>query len=373
MVTLRIFIVPGILCMLLGACSEDNINKLRNSSAILDSILSQAPIERINLDVLPPQILTPENQNHIYGKPNPDLDSILVSFNTFALLVNNRAHFLDLQQKAVIHTDDNGFINAITHRPGKGPGEYVDPRKIFKNDNYIFLHDGGQSKILLYNYDWSFSESITIKGSASNGGINNASEKFILIPEDNYHSNLIQVYTPLPHFQKLHSFFPRLIPFRKQPGAYNRAKAETNDKIIATLYNGLPFIFIFDTQFEHLKTLHFEATRIDTLDSPSLEPVPDTGYQSAIGVPVIFTSLLILENNDLIISSLNTIFFLEADSDLSYKLVSVKNLHHANEEKQKEEKYGFTISSIDQEGDFILINSLRARRAYKFHLDTLRN
>jgi len=359
-----LFLLLAISLTLISCSHGDNIPEYE--SKVLNEILDRAPIKRIDLDTVPVSVITPDS-NNIFGKEDPSIDSLLLGVIGNAISIDNKVYILDRSQNSIITTSKDGFIVSKIYNPGRGPGEFGQIEKIFSNKHGIYLYDRKNSKVHLYDKNWNLIKSKTLKNSLGKKTYE-ASNKYLFLPDEVNSPNIVQIVSPTPPFKRYYSLLPRLIPFGMQPFAYNNVRIKGNNNIIVAAYIGLPFIFIFNNEFNHLKTLYFTSKKISSIQSPPLTPKPEMPG-SGVGVPTIFMGFEVLENNDLIISLGKEIYYLNANSNLDYELISANYLHYSNKEKQKKDGYGISASYIDQDGDYILVSSITEDRAYKFHIE----
>lgn len=170
---------------------------------------------------------------------------------------------------------------------GRGPGEFIQPFEIMSDGENLYIHDTSLMRISVFDSDFRFVESFpfeSIMGSPND--VKAVMNGDFLVYENGFSSGLfsatgnetmLEVAAISKPDSVLHHLMPRVVPSGMQPGAHNRFNFTlSRDHRLAALYNGLPFLFLFD-RFEHHHTVQFLSEDFEKLDNPPLTPFAPRG------------------------------------------------------------------------------------------------
>lgn len=355
--------------LILSSCTQNKQN-FNYSSKELNTLLNAAPIKTIDLDKIPSNILTPKSKKDVIGKNSTESKPFLVGLIGNAISINDINYILDRSQSKIVKTDKAGFTNSLIGESGRGPGEFEQISKIVHNNDYIYILDGGNSKVHLFDHNWNFITSYILKNSLAEKTFE-VSEKFMFLPEERYKKTLLKVVSASPPFDEITTLISQLIPVGKQPFSYNGIAVSSNDNVTAISYTSLPFIFIFDEDFRHIRSLHFSSKKINSIENPPIVPVVDN-QGTGIRMQSIFFVFSVLQDNNLLVSFGNELCFLSSSIEFDYSLTSCSFLQYADSVKQQNDEYGIIAKYIDQNKDHIIVSSIVEDRAYRFYLEDLR-
>ncbi len=165
---------------------------------------------------------------------------------------------------------DDGYLSRKIGAQGKAPGEFNYMTGIDYDGSHIFVRDLERVQI--------FTEKFEYVGSFFNSVMGDP-KRFSVSPDYIFLKCigidwLICPYSKLPPYSWIESV--KLLPVLDLDGQ----SAENTSLVtvspggdqIAVAYKGLPYIFVYDDQFRHLKTIRFEGKRVraysDDVDHP---------------------------------------------------------------------------------------------------------
>lgn len=257
---------------------------------------------------------------------------------------------------------------------GRGPGEFIQPFEIMSDGEHLYIHDTSLNRFSRFDQNFQFQENFPFESlSGSPNAVRAAMNSDYIVYENHLSSGLISV-TENPTMLEVATIskpdsvvkhlMPRIIPSGMQPGAYNNVHFTlSHDNRLAAFYTGLPYLFLFN-QFEHINTVQFKTTYIDTLDNPSLTPYPPRGNKGE-SVSSLYISQLYLPNGELLLQTRGGIFRFRIDDDGHARLLANYHL--------KEKGYDVTniraIRGITYNpNDPLEIFSVGWEQIYKFRL-----
>ena len=244
----------GILVLLLSlpACQGGEIPLTRfEDSTVIDSLLASAPHFVANTDIeaerwFATTRLGLPTDSLILGRPSPMIaigDSVYVSErsgNIFAI-------------------GADGHLNRKIGNPGKGPGEFTNLAGLQYNGSHIFVRESERVQVLTAKFEYvgSFLSSSPLQESFSVS----PNYVFVQCAGDDW---LVCARSTSPPYDWTPAI--ELLPVLNLPDRsgenFHEVTVSPEGDRIAVAYSGLPYIFIYDDEFRHLRTIRFEGSGV---------------------------------------------------------------------------------------------------------------
>lgn len=260
-------------------------------------------MERLNLDKAELETIALSDEQLLY---NPEV-ALAEGFDT------QLSHPMSVQAgRSNIYIEDVGHGSLLVLDPGTGnleratttgagPGEHGSRFDLSVNDSLLIIGDREHGRLNFYDKSAEFIKS----EETEPGNLYGPANSDILVvnkhpgAEGFEEGNLLKIVELNDRDVELATLMPKLIPAGMQPFVYNDLYFDVNDhnELIAS-YLPLPWLFLYDRDFNHQQTLILEASRFESLDRPELEPVsPQEGDGMRAQRPI--NDLLILNNGDI--------------------------------------------------------------------------
>ncbi len=355
-----------LIVVLLCGCSRDEV--IVTESKTLNTMLKQAPLERVDLDQHPIDTVYAERFIH-FNSPALLQQEVFIS-NPVSLVHTDRFFYVITRHAPfIVQFDRKGNLVTKISREGRGPNEFDIITNVAKNNHYIFITDGGNARINVYDhamdYQRSFSSPNVELTLISHYIELPATDEYMLLKTTREADNLISLVGTDSNQRRIRTFFPRLIPPGQQPQAVNNFLADiSDDKIMVVAYVGLPYLFLFDDTLRHNYTIVLETEKFAG-HIPSLDPETDVGQER--GVRVITTNITWIESNYLMVVNSNIITILKKDR-ASFSIQGRYKLEYEDPEVAAEHDYGVLIRIIDLDEQFMYLTSSFDDGVYRFPL-----
>lgn len=266
---------------------SNQVETIHTSSEALNEFVNATQIQRINLDRAQTREVKLGPENIIYSIYDEVAQTnLILGHIKSAILIGDVFYVNDTPTKAVYRIDDDGDISGPFTRTGKGPGELNTVGEVFNNSESIYIPDYNNGRINRYSHDMETKRALDnflMTDIAISEdyifGANRMSDGFA---PQNPDEGLIVISSVESLDDTVETIMPRIIPEGYQPQVFNGVRFSANDigQSIA-VYSPLPWIFIFDENFQHTNTLILSYTAFDTLDVPKMElfrPKGNEGY-----------------------------------------------------------------------------------------------
>ncbi len=243
----------GVLFLLLplAACQSGEIPLTRfEDSPIIDSLLASAPHFVVNTDIEAERWVA----NTRLGIPT---DSLILGRPQNMIAIGDSVYVSD--PVAIFSVGIDGYLGQKIGRHGKGPGEFTYLDGLQYNGSHVFTRDQGRIQVFTEKFDFvnSFSSSRMHQRRFS------VSPEYVFVTCSE-RVWLICTRSTSPPYAWIQSgeLLPVLdLPDRSGEDA-NFATISPDGNRIALAYKGLPYIFIYDNQFRHLRTIRFEGENV---------------------------------------------------------------------------------------------------------------
>jgi len=294
-------------------CSRQKTAIKSSKASSLDDLLKETIITNISINVNANKKEVRLSKKSKIGYTNSSSGPVL-SEPRGLIGLNDSIYIADREQHGILVMDLKGEIQRKIGRMGKGPGEYVALKDIFQNDNYVFTADPKKGEIQIFDKQFDYLKALPVVLMAVHHHVTDATKQFLFTPAT--YSNkkyLIDTYKATSSFKKRGSFFPKLIPNGYQPMAYNRylisADAHSGNVIIA--YTGLPYLFLFDENLTHQRTINIQSEYYKKLNNPPVRPVQN----KPMGIKWFFQNIYLAEDGSIFFTVRRTLYRLSSSND----------------------------------------------------------
>ncbi len=308
------------------ACNMENENKIPETpSTVLKEFVSEAKHQYINLDSykLNHQKITDDNiifKLNFNNEPNNALMGHLTKY-TFS---NFKFFIYDTEVKSIFGIDTVGVVEGPLTTQGRGPGEHISVGNIKSNKHFIYATDAFNGRINLYSHKLVPKTSLQGFTSLFEIDLNDniiltVNQKSIGINPLDANQGVIAISSIADLTDTLATIFPRIIPEGYQPAMYNIPKFSLNsNNLIIAMYQFLPWIFIYDEDYNHQLSLIFEYSKFDKMDIPKMDFFKELDNEG-FGGDFPFTGLKIMQNNHIFLYMGSELIHL-IPSDGSYEI-----------------------------------------------------
>ncbi len=290
----------GILFLLLSftACQNGETTLTRfEDSPVIDSLLDSAPHFVVNTDV--------ESERWIattrLGIPT---DSLILGRPSYMISVGDSIYISESYGHSIFTVGDDGYLSRKIGAQGEAPGEFEHIIGIDYDGSHIFVKDFKRVQIFTEKFEYVgsfFDFSTPFRFSVSPDYI------FLECIGIDW---LICPYSKSPPYSWIKSV--KLLPVLDLDGRSgengNLVTVSPGGDRIAVAYMGIPYIFIYDDQFRHLKTIRFEGKRVRDFN-PAVGPPDGSPGGMEPGTRSFMTTIKFLNSRYLIVNSKGSYVF----------------------------------------------------------------
>ena len=246
----------GVLFLLpLIACQSEEFTRFEDSP-VIDRLLDSAPHFVVNTDIEPERWVATTR----LGLPN---DSLILGRPGHMIEINDSLYISESSGHDIFAVGVDGYLSRKIGRQGQGPGEFTLIRGMQYSGSHVFVMEMGRVHIFTETFEYIDAFFSLDPGmhrfSVSPDYI------FLKCPGDPLENDWgICVRSTSPP----HDWIPdiELLPtldLPNQGGENDNVVTVTPDgDRIALAYSGLPYIFVYDDQFRHLRTIRFEGKEV---------------------------------------------------------------------------------------------------------------
>ena len=262
----------GILFLLpLIACQSGEFTRFEDSP-VIDRLLDAAPHFVANTDTEPERWVATTR----LGLPN---DSLILGKSSHAIAIGDSVYLSEQGGTTIFAVGADGYLRRKIGRQGQGPVEFTFIEGLEYNGSHVFVLDENRVQVLTETFEYVDSffsvDHFLRRFSVS------PEYMFLRCPGDALEGAwLICARSTSPP----HDWIPdiELLPtldLPNQSGENANVVTVTPDGgRIALAYKGLPYIFVYDDQFRHLRTIRFEGKQVQNFQ-PS-------GFPGAAGIEI---------------------------------------------------------------------------------------
>lgn len=293
-------------------------------SEVLNDFVRTAPYQYLNLDDT--EVIEIElAEEDIMFDVNRDFDEVPL-FGRITDFVYSQGHFYvyDMSTRAIYLIDKERNVKGPMTRSGEGPGEHGGVRNLRSNTSYIYGSDGNNARINRYSHDMIATDVLdgfhSMFMDLNDERILTDNRNSVGFSPQHPEQGIISVSSIHDLSDTLATILPRIIPPGYQPDIYNNPGFSINNqnKIVAT-YRPLPWLFIYDEEFNLTRTLILEYSVFDEMDIPAMDFFRPQGNQGFGGVMPI-TQFKIMDNRDLFITIERELIHLKPTPDGIYEV-----------------------------------------------------
>ena len=346
----------GVLFLLLffAACQSEEIPLTRfEDSPVIDSLLASAPHFVVNTDIEAERWVATTR----LGVPT---DSLFLGRPQNMIAIGDSIYISDRQSEAIFAVGTDGYLSRKIGRPGEAPGEFTSLNELQYNGSHVLTRD--QGRIQLFTEKFNYVSSFPYFGRWKEFV---ASPDYMLLtcPEGDW---MICTRSTSPPYAWIQTrvLLPVLdMPDRSAENSYFVAISPEGDRI-ALGYHWLPYIFIYDDQFTHLRTIRFEGE-----DVRNFEPVglPD-GVPAGVSEPGTFsfiTTIKFINSRHLVVRALTANYIFDL-SENDYELVRKAIFRPIND---PEERKNVAAADFLLHRGYLYVSSLFEDYVYGYDFD----
>ena len=261
----------GILFLLpLIACQSREFTRFEDSP-IIDSLLASAPHFVTNTDIEPERWVATTR----LGIPN---DSLTLGRSGYMIAIGDSVYVSESSGYDISAIGVDGYISRQIGGQGQGPGEFNSPiTGLQYSAPHVFVRHTGHVHVFTKTFEYVDSffslDYVVDRFSVSPDYV------FLECPSDRQETAWIvcaRSTSPPHHWIPDIKLIPRLDLPNQSGENSSQVTVTPGGNRIALAYNGLPYIFVYDDQFRHLRTIRFEGTEVQNFQ-PS-------GFPGASGV-----------------------------------------------------------------------------------------
>ena len=286
----------GILLLLFSftACQNGETTLTRfEDSPVIDSLLESAPHFVVDTEIKPERWTATTR----LGTPT---DSLFLGSPGNMISVGDSIYISESYGHNIFAVGDDGYLSRKIGTQGKAPGEFNHIWGIDYDGLHIFVKDFGRIQIFTEKFEYVGSFSLFAIAFQQQFSV---SPDYILLGCIGI-DWLVCPYSKLPPYSWIEPV--RLLPVLEVDGRsgenVNAVTVSPEGERIAVAYLGLPYIFIYDDQFRHLKTIRFEGRRVRDFEPAVGHPDGSIGGIEA-GTRGFITSMKFLNSRYLMVNS----------------------------------------------------------------------
>ena len=248
----------GILVLVsLMACQGGEFTRFEESP-VIDRLLDAAPHFVVNTDTEPERWVATTR----IGLPS---DSLILGQPTHMITIGGSIYVSDESGHHIFAIGADGYLRRKIGRQGQGPGEFNNAVEGLQyNGSHVFIWEYGRVQVLTETFEYVdsfFSMDYLMDGFS-------VSPKYIFLqcpgsPEG--YPRLVCVRSAAPPHDGIPGI--ALLPSLDLPnqGGENRylVTVTPDGNRIALAYKGLQYIFVYDDQFRHVRTIRFAGKEVD--------------------------------------------------------------------------------------------------------------
>ncbi|MCY4234649.1 MAG: hypothetical protein OXE59_13045 [Bacteroidetes bacterium] len=244
----------GILVFVLSltACQSGEISLTRfEDSPVIDSLLASAPHFVANTDIEAERWIATTSLGH-------PTDSLILGSPWLMIAIGDSVYVSE-QTGIIFAIGADRYLSRKIGNSGKGPGEFEFLDGLQYNGSHIFVLEVGRVQVLTdkFEYVGSFLSSTLLQGRFS------VSPDYVFMKCRGNDWLVCARSTSAPY-----NWIPsiNLLPVLSLPDRsgenFHEVTISPDGDRIAVAYSGLPYIFIYDDDFRHLRTIRFAGSEV---------------------------------------------------------------------------------------------------------------
>ena len=321
-ITKQILVICTFL-LLAGACSSHSNETPKTENDELNKLLQQGTITTINLGSVPVDTVLAGEKNIMGKERAASLDTSGTLVRAVDLVkVGDSLYVADAGQKSIWVMDNRGRWIRKVGRRGRGPDEFGSLNGIDANSRNIFTFDASNSRVQVYDKRLSLKASFPHVAIPSNSrGIAVNDYATYLLADYTEQNNLIEMKDTEKPFEKIGSFWSPIVPYGRQPLAYNNyVIAANNTNKVALAFTGLPYVFILDENQKVDFILYLRSSLWEKIkkENPSVRSVENATPENS-SVSAYLLHLHLADNGSLYLRTQDAFYTLK-EEDGTYHL-----------------------------------------------------
>lgn len=258
-----IILLSGLVSLLVffALCDRSKLENFPSTSnKYLNTYLKEAPVSTIDLDALPIDKVNIQFSNILGRKQDTSQNNkSIIGAISGMIKIDNNIYIADHQQDCIWQLDEDGNVIRKIGRKGRGPGEFSMIHGIYMNSNYVYTIDVANSRINVYDHQLKFQTTINKIFPGIQFDIA-STDSILLLPSELNNDKLVVLRNAHPPFLKLNSILPNIVRHNPKLRGFNTYSiTSTNDGWVAFGFTGLPYIFVYNNNLEHVRTLFFRS------------------------------------------------------------------------------------------------------------------
>ena len=246
-----------LLAMLLasaGGCRQSPEFVRVIESEIIDSLLAAAPQTVIDVDALPEQVWHP---NLELGHMRDSL--ILGNYFRFTI-AQDSLYVADAQANAIFVSGLDGLLRRRVGREGSGPLEFVGLSSLAYAEPHFYASETSRLQVLSTRLEYVATAPSRLVSGATGGGLS-ASATYLYAPCPMEHEFRVCPRETEAPYEATKPFLPSLGITQPPMNSLN-VGATPEDRLIFAAFRGLPYVFVFDDNHQHVHTIIFTGTSV---------------------------------------------------------------------------------------------------------------
>lgn len=244
-----LFILPIIACQNGETRFED--------SPVIDRLLDSAPQFVVNTDIEPERW----EATIQVGIPN---DSLILGRPAHMIVIEDSLYISEEFGHNIFAVGAEGYISRKIGRLGKGPGEFTDLNGMQYSGSHVFVKE--MERVQVFTETFEYVDSFSSLDFMMNTFSISPDYMFLQCPGNPLGAEdwIVCARSLSPPYNWIPSI--KLLPHLDIPNQTgengNTITVSPGGDRIALAYAGLPYIFIYDNQFRHLRTIRFEGKQV---------------------------------------------------------------------------------------------------------------
>ena len=274
------------LVLSLVACQGESTSVVRGTaSPHIDSLLAVAPQILVNMDGV-------EDVWLAEMEVGLSRDTLVLGTASGLTAIGDSIYIADGQAEAILAVRPDGYLQRQIGHGGEGPVEFDGLHEIHYNGSFVFAHERGH-RIQVLTDRFEFVKSILIPQFGFLNTAVTSAHLYVPCPRDSYWLVCIRSASS-PFDWREEGLLPVLdLPDRSGEEAYVMA-VSPDGSLTAAGYAGFPFIFVYDSNFEHVRTIRFDGDFVR-----DFEPVITMSGAPGAGTRIFFDGVFFLGNEHL--------------------------------------------------------------------------
>jgi len=324
-------------------------------SPIIDRLLASAPHFVVNTDI--------ESERWtITTKIGLPSDSLILGRPSYMVSIGDSIYISDELSTQIFAVRTDGYISHKIGSPGKGPGEFLFLRGLQYNGLHIFVKD--QERVQVFTDKFEYVHSFFSPDIAHRRFSVSPDYIFLQCQGSDW---LVCARSTSPPYEWVQSI--KLLPVLDLPGRSgenaNEVTVTPGGDLIAVTYKNIPYIFVYDDHFTHVRTIRFEGGDVQTFEPVGLPSGTSAREFKESGSFSFIATIKFINSHYLIVRAPTTDNYVLDLSGNDYKIVRKIIFHPPNETK------GISATDFLLHGDQLYVSSMWEEYVYgyDFNLD----